>query len=196
MKKVNLKLLRGSIILGITIIFLIALNSCGGRKYRNINKTGLDMPDWFVSPPQSKEYLYGVGTATSKMIKVALDRAKLEAKKNIAASINSKLEALKKDFIESTGLKEEEEIISQYTSVQKELVSAELSGVTLESKSMIKEGPLYRVYVLMKYPMGEMAQRFLKRLSTNQRLYTEFKASKAYQELKKEIEEYEKKRGY
>ena len=102
--------------IGILFVILALLSNCGGsgRAIKSENKTKLDLPAWFVNPPESKEFIYGTGTAESKMLKVAISKAKLEAKGNIAATISSKIERLKKDFIESTGLSKQEEIISQF----------------------------------------------------------------------------------
>ena len=184
--------------ISILFIVIVLLSNCGGagRAIKSENKTKLDLPDWFVNPPESKEFIYGTGTAESKMLKVAISKAKLEAKGNIAATISSKIERLKKDFIESTGLSKQEEIISQFTQVQKEITSQELIGVVLEEQSLNQNNNIYIVYVLMKYPVGKMGKDFVQRLSANEKLWTEFKASKAYDELKQEIEEYEEKRGY
>jgi hypothetical protein len=180
----------------VSMLLLVLLAGCGSKKVMLKSESEVEVPDWYLSPPTSEEYLYGVGTADSKMLKVAISRAEMDAKGNIAARINSKIERLKKDFIESIGLGEEEELVGQFTYVQKEIVSMELAGVTTEAKSIKKKKDIYTVYVLMSYPYGDAASKFMNSMSKNKRLYTEFKASKAYKELDKAIKEYEKKRDY
>lgn len=183
------------------LMVLIMLTGCGGgakKSAEEANMTGMDLPSWFVMPPTSDDYLYGIGSATSKLLNVAMERAVLSAKGDVASKVDSKIERLKKDFMESTGLLEEEEIIGQFSQVQKEIVSQELMGVETDQQQMNKDKDtgLLTVYVLVRYPIGKTAQKFLEGISKQKRLYTEFKASKAYDDLKEEIERFEKDQNY
>ena len=182
------------------LMALLLVTGCGGGKksMEEANKTGLDLPSWFVMPPASDDYLYGIGSATSKLLNIAMERAVLSAKGDVASKIDSKIERLKKDFIESTGLLEEEEIIGQFSQVQKEIVSMELIGVETDQQQMNKdkETGLLTVYVLVRYPVGKTAQKFLEGISKQKRLYTEFKASKAFEDLKEEIARFEEEQKY
>lgn len=50
---------------------LIAFYGCGGPQTTSLTPTPSKevikkTPDWFLDPPDNKNYLYGVGTATSR----------------------------------------------------------------------------------------------------------------------------------
>jgi hypothetical protein len=161
-----------------------------------ISKSGIDVPMWFAARPSSKDNLYGVGMSTSKLLQVALDRAKMNATTDVANQLQTRIEALKKDFLESTGLGKEEEILTQFTNVQKQITAETLSGATVDSTYNTKDADgIISFYVLMKYPFGAGAKAFLDGMSKQKRLYTEFKASKAFEDLQAEIKAYEEKQG-
>ncbi len=183
------------------LMMLVLVTGCGGgakKSAEEANKTGMDLPSWFVMPPTSDDYLYGIGSATSKLLNIAMERAVLSAKGDVASKVDSKIERLKKDFMESTGLLEEEELIGQFSQVQKEIVSQELMGVETDQQQMTKDNEtgLLTVYVLVRYPIGKTAQKFLEGISKQKRLYTEFKASKAFEDLKEEISRFEEEQEY
>jgi len=60
-----------------------------------------------------------------------------------------------------------------------------------ENKTKVKdEGKGFRAFVLMEFPVGKAREELLKQLSSaeNENLYTRFRASQSFQELKEEIE--------
>jgi hypothetical protein len=161
-----------------------------------INKTGIDVPQWFAARPAAKEYLYGVGMSTSKLLKVALDKAKMSATTDIADQFQTRIEAVRKDFTQSTGVDKEEEILAQFTNCQKQITAETIQGAIVDSTYSTKDANgIISFYVLMKYPYGAAAQVFLQGMSKEKRLYTEFKASKAFEEMQADIKAYEEKQG-
>jgi len=60
-----------------------------------------------------------------------------------------------------------------------------------ENKTKVKkEGKGYRAFVLMEFPVGKAREELLKQLysSENNQLYTRFRASQSFQDLKEEID--------
>ena len=62
-----------------------------------------------------------------------------------------------------------------------------LNGARIDKKEVAAEGGIYRAYVLMSLPIGEANKALMEQIRANGRLYAEFKASKAFQELDAEL---------
>jgi hypothetical protein len=105
-----------------------------------------------------------------------------------------------KKFDEEVGGGADSELLTQFTKVSKNVVDQTLVG-SRENKTIVKEeGNGYRAFVLMELPIGKAREELLKQLSSgeNIELYTRFRASQSFQELKEEIEslrEYKEKQA-
>ena len=135
-------------------------------------------------------YIFGKATATSVDLQVAIDKAKQGARLDIAENLESHIMGLVKKFEEEVGGVEEGEFVQQFTQVSKNVVDQTLVG-SRENKTKVKEeGKGFRAFVLMELPIGKAREELLKQLSSseNENLYTRFRASQTFQELKEEIE--------
>jgi hypothetical protein len=54
-------------------------------------ETVVNIPGWYVQPPQSQTVLYSVGTAVSRDLQLSQDMAILNAKTNLADRLNSRV---------------------------------------------------------------------------------------------------------
>jgi len=169
-------------------IFTLLIIGCGSR---GITKVGdIEIPDWYLSPPTDVNYLYGKATATSQDLQLAIDKAKQGARLDVAENLESHIMGLIKKFDEEVGGVEEGELLTQFTQVSKNVVDQTLVG-SRENKTKVKEeGNGFRAFVLMELPIGKAREELLKQLSSseNENLYTRFRASQSFQELKEEID--------
>ena len=55
----------------------------------------------------------------------------------------------------------------------------------------MKEGTLYRAYVLVEMPIGDANAALVQNLRNQQNLYNRFRASQGYHELEEEVEKFE-----
>ena len=174
------------LILGILVFVLLILGCASG-----VTKVGkIEIPDWYLNPPTAQDYIYGKATSTSLDLQLAIDKAKQGARLDIAENLESHIMALVKKFDEEVGGVEEGELLTQFTQVSKNVVDQTLVG-SRENKTKIKEeGKGYRAFVLMELPIGKAREELLKQLysSENENLYTRFRASQSFQDLKEEIE--------
>jgi len=176
------------ILSGLIFCLFLILSGCaskGGTKVEEI-----EVPEWFVNPPEDPNYLFGKATATSRDLQLAIDKAKQDARLDIAGILESNIQGLIKKFDEEVGRTENPELLSQFTQVSKNVVDQTLVG-SRESKSKVrKEGELFRAYVLMELPLGAARTELLKQLYSedNKHLYTRFRASQSFQELAEEVE--------
>jgi len=128
-----------------------------------------------------------VGIGESKSLEIALNKAKTRGRVELAQLLETKIEAIQKDFVEETGLAEDAKILAQFSSTAQAITSQQIQGsVAKELKYEILEGTV-TAYALMELnPKVVMAQ-----LEKEQELYTRFRATKAFENLDQEIKEYE-----
>ncbi len=175
-------------LVSVALIVVILIIGCASS---GVTKVGeIEIPDWYLNPPTDQNYIYGKATATSMDLQLAIDKAKQGARLDIAENLESHIMGLIKKFDEEVGGLEEGELLTQFTQVSKNVVDQTLVG-SRENKTKVKpEGKGFRSFVLMELPIGKAREELLKQLtsSENENLYTRFRASQSFQELKEEIE--------
>lgn len=162
------------------------LTACSGPETAT-ETTVESMPEWMTEPPASDTYLLGSGTALSRALQPAIDKAETRARGDIASSIEVQFEGLTKDFQEEVS----SELLEQFTQVQREVVNQVLIGTTVREQKVVEQSGRYRAYVLMQMPIGQASKELMARLRTNKALYTRFRATDAFEELNEAIEAYE-----
>jgi hypothetical protein len=175
-------------LMSIALIFTLLILGCASKSTTKVGD--IEIPNWYLSPPTSENYLYGKATATSQDLQLAIDKAKQGARLDIAENLESHIMGLIKKFDEEVGGVEEGELLTQFTQISKNVVDQTLVG-SRENKTKVKEeGKGFRAFVLMELPVGKTREELLKQLSSseNENLYTRFRASQSFQELKEEIE--------
>jgi hypothetical protein len=102
-----------------------------------------------------------------------------------------KVNGLQKKFEEETGVGQDAQLLSQFTSASKTVVSTQLSGSRIKFQKQLREGNLWRAYVLMEYPIGAASEAMMKAIKANNQMYTRFRATESFKDLDKEVEKYE-----
>ena len=98
--------------------------------------------------------------------------------------------ALTKRFVEEVG-REGSQLLDQYTTAYKAVVSQTLYGTRAKQQALRTEGDVYRATVLMELPVGEASKKLLEQLRQQEQLYTRFRASEVFKELDAEVQRYE-----
>jgi hypothetical protein len=132
-----------------------------------------------------------VGIAESKSIHVAMTKAKERGRTEIVHSVESKIDSLRKDFIEEIGEGQGAEVNALFSSVSKNLASRELKGsVAKDVKYFTKDG-ITTAYALMIQDPKIVLDILEEEKNTNAHIYTRFRAAEAFKELNTEVEKYE-----
>ena len=157
-----------------------------------VSKTDLgEQPEWFLQTPQAPDYLYASATQISKDMQVALDKATMAGREEISRQLETKLETLRKRFQEETGVGSESSLLQNFDQSGKEVASEALTGSYAKSKRTVREGQVWRAYVLVEYPIGEANRSLMKKIRAQEDMYTRFRATKAFEELDKEVKKLE-----
>jgi hypothetical protein len=152
------------------------------------------IPDWFSNPPQDPNVLFGVSTATSQDMQLAIDKALTGARAEIGRQVETKMNSMQKRFDEETGVGQDAQLLQQYTQATKAIVSTSLTGSKMTKQEKVQDGNMWRAYVLAEYPIGDANKALLEAIKKNQEMYTRFRASQAYQELDAEVQKLEESR--
>lgn len=121
---------------------------------------------------------------------LAITRASVEARKNMAQLVQVKIKNLEMAFIEEVGKVESAEVSQLFSSATKQVTSQELLGSAPKMQKFDEKDGIYTAYVLMVMN-PDIVHKSLKSSNNAQHLYERFRASKAFEELDKEIKAFE-----
>ena len=183
-----------------TFIYTLALAlgtvACGGPKTFDLapdsaRNTIEEAPRWMLQVPHDDDHLTASATATSRDFQVALDKARGMAQVDVAQQLGARLSNLTKQFQEETGVAFDSELLTQFSSTTKAITSETLVGAHVAERRVVPEGHVYRAYVLMRLPIGRANELLMQTLSSQEALYTRFRATEAYADLDAELQRYE-----
>ena len=182
----------------ITVILALAfLVGCGGKKQTATltpgptKETMENIPNWYMNPPTDPNFIFATGTATSRDMQLARDKAEDQARMGIAKTIETKFNGLSKRFQEEVGTGEDAQYLDQFTQATKAVVSTVLTGATIDKADLKPESGIFRAYVLMKMPVGASSEALLNRIKQQEQLYTRFRSSQVFEELNEETEKFQ-----
>jgi hypothetical protein len=175
----------------LTIMVVVFAGCAGGKKMNAPSGAKMTVPEWYVNPPKDDDRMISATTATSKDLQTAVDKAKQDARAEIARQLDLRMTGLSKRFVEETGLGEDAELLDMFTQVSKSVISDSLVGSRVAKQQLDQEGAIYRAYVMMEMPIGEANARLIGKIKAQERLYTRFRASQTYDELDEEVKKYE-----
>lgn len=181
--------MKKSALLTVSAIFVFLLAGCSSTpKPKAIAQQPLfeDMQEMATEILENNG-LAVVGIGESKSLELALTKAKTRGRVELAQMLETKIEALQKDFQEETGVGDDAEILAQFSNIAKVITSQELSGSVAQELKYETIGDTVTAYALMVLNPRVIADQ----LAKEKELYTRFRASQAFEELDKEIEAYE-----
>ena len=133
-----------------------------------------------------------VGIGESRSAPSALARAKVDARKNLAQAVRVKINNLEKAFFEEIGEPSGSEMNELFSSATKQVTSQTLQGTTpKEQKYDEGDDGVITAYVLMVLNPDIVDASLKSDSNSAKHLYERFRASKAFEELDKEIKAFE-----
>lgn len=172
-------------VLGVVII------GCGGSGSLQSAGTG-GIPKWYANVPQDPNYLFAANTQTSEDMQLAVDKATEAARADIGRQMQVRVEGLQKRFSEETGSGSDAQLLQMFTQAEKTVVSTTLEGSKVKQQKIVRDGSLWRAYVLVQYPIGAANEALMQQIRNNNQMYTRFRASQAFKDLQNEVDRYDK----
>jgi len=132
-----------------------------------------------------------VGIGESRSVPSAIARAKVEARKNLAQSVKVKINNLEKAFFEEIGEPSGSEMNELFSSATKQITSQTLQGTVPAMQKYETDDGVTTAYILMVLNPDIVDASLKNSSSSAKHLYERFRASKAFEELDKEIKAFE-----
>lgn len=171
---------------------LIAVGCAGNKELTRASSS--DIPAWYLTPPSDVNYLYGANTSASQDLQLSVDKATLGANQKLAQQLEVKIQGLQKSFMEEIGAADDSQLLQQFTQVSRAVVSQTLIGARVKEKKTVREGNVWRTYVLAELPVGVANKAFLDRLKAQDALLTRVRATETFKELDAEVSKLESSR--
>lgn len=182
--------MKRSGMLVITLCAVAVLAGCRSKPKIESDDTMFDYMQEQVAKITDKGGMSAVGVADSRSMPMALSKAKVTARKNLAQLVETKIENLEKSFAEEIGQSSGSEINTLFSSATKQITSQTLQGSVPQMQKYEERDGITYAYVLMVMN-PDIIDDALKSQNSMKHLYERFRASKAFEELDKEIREFE-----
>ena len=175
------------ILLALTVC--IGFSGCKSAPKMDSDKSMFDYMQEEVSKITDKGGMASVGLGESRNIQLAITKAKVEARKNLAQLVQVKIENLEKAFVEEIGEASGSEMNELFSSATKQITSQTLQGTVPKMQKYETDDGVTTAYILMVLDPS-IVDASLKN-NNAKHLYERFRASKAFEELDKEIKEFD-----
>lgn len=178
-------------LLPFAVLIAVAIAGCSGSQSMQSTSAG-NIPAWFTNVPQDPNYLFATNTQTSQDMQLAVDKATEGARTDIGRQLQTKIEGMQKRFTEETGTGSNAQLLQMFTQAEKTVVSETVSGSRVKDQKIVRDGNMWRAYVLVEYPIGAANEVLMQQIKNNNQMYTRFRASQAFKDLQNEVDKYEK----
>ena len=161
---------------------------------KKIDKNLKAMPEWYAQTPLDNHILFASATETSRNMQMSMEKASIKARAELALTVGGRVSTMMKAYAEEAGVSNDpdvNQIVSTVTS--QEAINVNLSGVQRADAQINREGDSYRAYVLIRYPLGELNKIAVEQVRQSTVLNAKFRASKAFEDLERKVEEAKKR---
>ena len=173
----------------LSVAVCIGFSGCKSQPKMDSDKSMFDYMQEEVAKISEKGGMASVGIGESQNTQLAITKAKVEARKNLAQLVQVKIENLEKAFIEEVGEASGSEINQLFSSATKQITSQTLQGTVPMMQKYETDNGITTAYILMVLNPS-IIDASLKN-NNAKHLYERFRAAKAFEELDKEIKEFE-----
>ncbi|MDC1281813.1 hypothetical protein N8Z09_04075, partial [Methylophilaceae bacterium] len=173
----------------VTAVGVMALVGCASSPQSPqevvVQNTINNLPSWYTELPEADEdnkVLYVAGTGASGMLMLAKDKAILDVEKQLANKISAKVSSRFKQYIREVGAGTPLTIQDNEQVVKKLVTEANVAGYIQKDSTVVREGSMYRFYILAEYPIEDNT---LRAIAQTERLINKFGGDKdkAFREL-------------
>ena len=149
------------------MLFVVACSGTTKVKNEGETKTGMieEIPKWYsekvgnkgILNQKDKFYVYGVGTATSPDLQLAMEKAKLIAKADIADVLEGELNGKSQTYIEEIGQDTTKQVVTESNNTIINIIkNTKVQGYEQwKVEVSITPNKEYRVWMGLQLPLGE-----------------------------------------
>ncbi|HOX26368.1 MAG TPA: hypothetical protein PLL30_07275 [Candidatus Krumholzibacteria bacterium] len=168
---------------------LLAAAGCGGGSapVTDPADSSVAWPAWYQNPPEDDTVYLAKATATSQDPQFAVDKAELDAQARLASEVSARIQDLMTRFVEEVGSGAEAQLLDKSTSATKRVTEQTLVGARIRKQETVREGAVWRAFVLAEVPRKSADQALLGDISKDEEMYTRFRESQAFQALENAV---------
>lgn len=148
------------------------------------------IPDWYLKPPKDADALYERAAAKSRDLQMAVNKATMLARAQLATTIQGEVNSIMKLFMEENGPTNGAQVSNNVSvATVQEAIKMKLVGVQEEKTQVFQEGDKYVAYVLLKYPLGDMNKLVVDQIRQDDAANSKIRSDEAYDEIERKIQE-------
>ena len=164
-------------ILSVLVMSVLLTNCAGNYKIKSEKGKVVDsVPQWYMADindskacdkkifgkDKNKVCIYGVGTAVSPDLNLAIEKAKMLAKAELADIIKGEMNKQSKQFITELGKTETKTIVTEVESVLVNVIKdTKVRGYEIfEQDVTLTKNGYYRAWIGLRLPMGEFNKMY------------------------------------
>jgi hypothetical protein len=154
-----------------------------------LSKIPKDLPKWMINLPVNDKYIFASGTNFNKVLQDSIDRASNDAFNRLTVKLSGQIMSALKIF--ASEIKSDDMFIinNQITkSSSIESIKDSIIGYQTIDTRIIKDGVLFRTFILVRYPIKELNKLILRAVESNKNLEKLLLESESYQLIKSSIE--------
>lgn len=141
-------------------------------------------PDWFVRLPEdTADMMFAAGTATSVDEQMAYSKARMFAEQKLVETMTATLRSLTKSYRADSG----DTLSERFEQTIQKTANGELIGAQRVDSRATHDGRHYKVYVLIRYPLGDSNILRKERDQVRALKESELRAGRAHQELERSL---------
>jgi len=142
-------------------------------------------PAWFARlPADTADMIFAAGTATSTDEQMAYDKARMAAERKLVELANSRVTTQTKSYRADRG----DVSIENYEQVTRKNAAGELIGAQRVDSQATHDGRTYKVYVLLRLPVGDANAMAKARATTKLQQEADIRSRSAHKELDRNAE--------
>ena len=185
----------------------ISMTACANKSYtikKEGNKTVKKVPAWYMADiaeskacdkkrfgkTKNKECIYGVGTAVSPSLELAIDKAKMIAKAEMADIIKGEMNKKIKIFVSELGNTQNKTIVNDVESaLVNHIKETPVRGYEVFAQEVtVTTTGYYRAWIGLRLPLGEFNKMYNYNIATVVDAYKlKELAEKAYKDVEVEV---------
>lgn len=164
------------------LLGLLIASACSSPQPLPTADTG-DIPSWYLNMPQDADRMFASSTSSSRDMQTARNKATADARAELSRSLSANIQSIQESFTEEVGENADSEYLSYFMEASRIVSDNALNGSKVAETSVVRDGDLWRAYVLVEYPIGAANKVLMDQIKQNDNMYTRFRASEAFKKL-------------